>query len=544
MWDPIKNIETNLPDMPGRVVRVYPASGAVAMLPLTPANNWNPTVLFCGGSDMPESAYGDYGNPAIDTWDYPASNDCQRITPEPADGSKPAYTADDDMLEGRTMGQFIALPDGRYLVINGGLNGTAGYAKRTGETASTAQMPFGMSLASGPVLTPAIYDPTKPRGSRWSRDGFSPSTIPRLYHSGAMLLPDGSILLAGSNPNPDVNLKTVYPTTYKADIFYPPYFSAKVRPQPSGVPKTLSYGGPAFDITIPESSYVGTANSSADSATVVLIRGGFTTHAMNMGQRFLQLQTSFTVGNDSSITLHCAQMPPNPAIFQPGPALLFVTINGIPSKGQMVIIGTGNFGAQPTAAAAVLPEKVYGNGHGTADGSTNAPIKPDGGAGGKVSTAAIIGGIVGAVAVFAVLGALFAIFIARRRRAAGQKKAHTFSMSATPPGSTTDDMAPPRRPFGGDNDGDSMTSYAPLRPAVDSWAGSSSMSSLGENATPYRDSPNTPMSNTPRSSTYGPLVSNRVSTYGALPTQDPPTPAAASADFNPYANLAPAPSKE
>ncbi|KAG6869558.1 hypothetical protein C0992_002731, partial [Termitomyces sp. T32_za158] len=89
--------------MPGNVVRVYPASGAVAMLPLTPENNWNPTVIFCGGSDMPDEAWGNYANPAINTWDYPASRDCQRLTPEPADGSAAAYEQDDEMLEGRTM---------------------------------------------------------------------------------------------------------------------------------------------------------------------------------------------------------------------------------------------------------------------------------------------------------------------------------------------------------------------------------------------------------------------------------------------------------
>ena len=34
---------------------VYPASGAVAMLPLTPANDWTPTNHFCGGSGMTKS---------------------------------------------------------------------------------------------------------------------------------------------------------------------------------------------------------------------------------------------------------------------------------------------------------------------------------------------------------------------------------------------------------------------------------------------------------------------------------------------------------
>lgn len=256
--------------MPGNVVRVYPASGASAMLPLTPANNYNPTVIFCGGSDMPDEAWGNYSWPYINTWEYPASNDCQRITPEPLDGSSPVYEQDEDMLETRTMGQFIALPDGKMLVLNGGMNGTAGYSEKTLLTQSYADMPFGMSLASGPVGRPSIYDPTAAKGSRWSSDGLSTSSIARLYHSSAVLLPDASVMIAGSNPNVDVNMSTFFPTTYKAEIFYPPYFSSSTRPVPTGVPTTLSYGGNAFDINVPAVSYTGSANSAADSTKVAV----------------------------------------------------------------------------------------------------------------------------------------------------------------------------------------------------------------------------------------------------------------------------------
>lgn len=43
--------EYALPDMP-HAVRTYPASAGTAMLPLTPANNWTATILFCGGSNI------------------------------------------------------------------------------------------------------------------------------------------------------------------------------------------------------------------------------------------------------------------------------------------------------------------------------------------------------------------------------------------------------------------------------------------------------------------------------------------------------------
>lgn len=407
--------------MPRGIARVYPASGATAMLPLTPTNNYTPTIIFCGGSDMPEYNYGDYRFPYADTWNIPASQDCQRITPEPKDGSAPVYEQDDNMLEGRTMGQFIILPDGKLLVVNGALNGTAGYSSNGTLVTPLEQMPFGESLASGPVGTPAIYDPTAPRGSRWSNKGFNSSPIPRLYHSSAILLPDASVLIAGSNPNVDVNTSAFFPTTYKAEIFYPPYFSAMTRPAPMGMPKTLTYGGNPFNITIPATSYAGSSDDAADATTVVLMRGGFTTHAMNMGQRHLQLNSTSTVNDDGSITLHVAQVPPNPNIFQPGPAFIFVNIRGIPSNGSYLIVGNGQVGTQPTSPASVLPANIrVASASGSASRPSTTGVNDATGTGGtkKSSLGLIIGLIAGGLAIIALVGTITGVWLARRRAAA------------------------------------------------------------------------------------------------------------------------------
>ncbi|PPQ70512.1 hypothetical protein CVT25_007662 [Psilocybe cyanescens] len=432
LWDHNLNQEFPLPDMPKGVIRVYPASGGVAMLPLTPENNYTPTLLFCGGSDMPDDNWGDYGGPNVDTWNFPASDDCQRLTPEPADQSAAAvaYEQDDDMPDPRTMGQLLNLPDGTLLMVNGGRNGTAGYADKTNDTPGP-QMPFGPSLASGPVLTPAIYNPAAPRGSRWSSKGLAASTIPRMYHSSAILLPDASVLIAGSNPNADVNLDVLFPTEYRAEIFYPPYFSATVRPAPVGAPTALGYGGPAFDVTLPATSYTGAANAAADKTAVVLVRGGVTTHGMNMGQRHMQLRHTYTVHSDGAITLHVAQLPPNANLFQPGPALLFVVVDGVPSNATWVTVGSGKIELQPTAEASVLPpsvrlDSVTGSGGGTGAGAGgNANGNSTGGAGGKEEGAksnlpVIIGCIVGGVLVVGVLGALIAVCMKRRNRSAAR----------------------------------------------------------------------------------------------------------------------------
>jgi hypothetical protein len=278
------------------------------------------------------------------------------------------------------MGQFIALPDGTLLLLNGAQYGTAGYTQGTKTTPSYADLPYGQSLATGPILQPMIYNPNAPAGSRWSSAGLSASTVPRMYHSTALLLPDASIMIAGSNPNADANVSTKYPTTYIAEYLYPSYFSAPTRPVPQGVPKTLSYGGDPFNITLPPSSYTGNADDAASKTTVWLIRQGFTTHAMNMGQRSMQLQNTFTVQKDGTIIIHSAQLPPIPALFQPGPAFVYVTIAGIPSNGTYVIVGSGQVGKQPTAAASVLPPSAYSNasssGSGDGDGDKKGGASP------------------------------------------------------------------------------------------------------------------------------------------------------------------------
>ncbi|KAF8443155.1 hypothetical protein L210DRAFT_3644019 [Boletus edulis BED1] len=98
LWDPDQNVgeSRDLPDTPNRTTPV-------------------PALLFCGD---PQITMETTQRPFYNTWTYPTSKDCQRLTPEPqdSDGSSPAYEQDDAMLVGRTMGQFITVPDGTMLV--------------------------------------------------------------------------------------------------------------------------------------------------------------------------------------------------------------------------------------------------------------------------------------------------------------------------------------------------------------------------------------------------------------------------------------------
>jgi hypothetical protein len=89
----------------------------------------------------------------------------------------------------------------------------------------------------------------------------------------------GSVLVAGSNPNMDVtndqNVK--YPTEYRMEKFYPPYYNTR-RPQPKGLRPSLSYGGSAFEVWLDRDDLFGNV-TSVESATVVVIRPGFSTHS-------------------------------------------------------------------------------------------------------------------------------------------------------------------------------------------------------------------------------------------------------------------------
>jgi len=74
-----------------------------------------------------------------------------------------------------------------------------------------------------------------------------------------------------------------------------------------------------------------------------------------MGQRHVELRTSFTVAEDGSAVLHVSPLPGNPAILAPGPAVIFLVVDGVPSIGQFVMIGNGQIGAQPIGADPELP---------------------------------------------------------------------------------------------------------------------------------------------------------------------------------------------
>ena len=168
VWDYLGNsLVKALPNTPQQP-RTFPSSATSVLLPLI-APSYSPTILVCGGSS------GDMPNPL-------GLTDCNTINPLDND---PVWTVTDNLPHGpQTMSDGILLPDGTVLILNGASSGCGGGF-----------------MADGPILTPSIYNHSAPAGQRFTPQ---PSTnIPRLYHSTAILLPSGEVLVAGSNPAVD-----------------------------------------------------------------------------------------------------------------------------------------------------------------------------------------------------------------------------------------------------------------------------------------------------------------------------------------------------
>jgi hypothetical protein len=199
--------------------------------------------------------------------------------------ANPSWRASASMSEPRRNFNAVLLPDGKVFAV-GGNRGTTNY--------------------DDPVLIPELFDP---RTESWSP--MAPHTMPRAYHSTAVLLPDGRVLSAGQT-NGDGQ------TT--VEVYSPPYLFAGPRPAISGTPSSVSYGA-SFPM------------QTADAATIdeiTLIRPGTVSHGVDFDQRSVALP--FTRGT-SAITV---QAPPSGAHAPPGWYMLFAVRDGVPSMARWV----------------------------------------------------------------------------------------------------------------------------------------------------------------------------------------------------------------
>jgi hypothetical protein len=156
----------------------------------------------------------------------------------------------------------------------------------------------------------------------WTQGARSTVNVARLYHSVALLLPDGTVWSAGGGaPGPQTNLN--------AEIYYPPYLFTSSgafasRPTITSGPGGITYGQ-RFGVGV---------SSTAGVQRVTFIKTASVTHSCNFEQRFMQLSFTSTAGGLS------VQAPSSRALAPPGHYLLFVIDSqGVPSVAKIVALG-------------------------------------------------------------------------------------------------------------------------------------------------------------------------------------------------------------
>lgn len=277
-----------LPNMPGAVNdpkggRSYPLEGASVLLPQYAPYTDPLRILICGGSTE---------GPAN------ALDNCVSTTPD-----VPGATWDlERMPSFRVMSCMAPLPDGTYLIANGAQHGVAGFG-----------------LGENPNLNALLYDPTKPLGSRITI--MANTTVARLYHSEAITLLDGRVLITGSDPQDGK-----HPEEYRIETFTPPYLlKGKPRPTFTITNKDWTYGQQI-------SFNLGSAPKNGD-IKVSLLGSVTSTHGNSMGARTLFPAVS-CAGTSCTVTA-----PPGKYIAPPGWYQFFVLDGGIPAVGVYVRIG-------------------------------------------------------------------------------------------------------------------------------------------------------------------------------------------------------------
>jgi Domain of unknown function (DUF1929)/Fibronectin type III domain/Glyoxal oxidase N-terminus len=206
----------------------------------------------------------------------------------------PAWRTTAPMNDARVYHTLTMLADGRVLAVGG-------------ETTSDQTQ-----VTSG-VLQSEIWDPAT---EQWTV--AAPMAAARNYHSTAVLMPDGTVLVSGGGHGDNNTPNT---GQYSAQVYSPSYLFAGPRPTISSAPASSTYGA-NMTIQTPDASSISAVN---------LVSLGADTHQADMGQHFVPL--SFTAGS-GSLTV---QAPASAALAPPGYYMLFIVNgSGVPSVAAMV----------------------------------------------------------------------------------------------------------------------------------------------------------------------------------------------------------------
>lgn len=242
----------------------------------------------------------------------------------------------------RDYGTSVIYDDGRILAVGGGepptntaetinLNAASPRWEMTSSMAYARRHLNATIMADGKVLvTGGSASPGNdatlaalpaetwdPQTGQWTT--MASMNVPRVYHSTALLLPDGRVLAAGGGAPAPVNGVD----NRNAEIYSPPYLFAGPRPEVTSAPGSVRYG---------EQFKVGTPHA-ARIVKATWISLSSVTHAFNMSQRISHLPV---VASADGITVRA---PADANLSPPGHYMLFlIDANGVPSIAKIIRI--------------------------------------------------------------------------------------------------------------------------------------------------------------------------------------------------------------
>lgn len=223
----------------------------------------------------------------------------------------PRFVAGPSLPQGTRYPNLVNMPDGRVFI-------TGGSSDYRGKGDSD-------------ILASYFFDPKAPLSQPLSP--AASQSIGRNYHGGAVLLPDGQIMVVGGDPlfSDELNTKAGM-FERRLEIFTPPYLLPAdgrpvVRPTIVDGPDQLIRGS-SFDYTIGSSTPAGQA-PTISSARLMLPSA--VTHATDTNRRSVELDVA-QQGDVLTVNL-----PAEPTLVPPGYYMLFVNNDaGVPSIAKWV----------------------------------------------------------------------------------------------------------------------------------------------------------------------------------------------------------------
>jgi hypothetical protein len=301
-------IVKEFPEIPGGDPHNYPSSGSSVLLPLDENQaSIEATVMICGGAPR-----GSFEAASKQNSFMQALTTCGFLK---VTDSNPNWIIE-NMPMARVMGDMLILPNGDIIIINGAELGTAGWEN-----------------GRQPVLTPVIFRLSETDLSK-RFSVMSPASRPRLYHSSAVVLKDGRVLVGGSNPHINYNFSAEFPTDLSLEAFYPPYLSPEfgpVRPTIRYVTNTILGYRVFYYVTFTVDKF-----ATASEVSVRLLAPSFTTHSYAMNQRMVVLKLIGVTTVNLNTYYATVVGPSTQEIAPPGYYILFLVHAGVPSLGVWV----------------------------------------------------------------------------------------------------------------------------------------------------------------------------------------------------------------